>query len=398
MSDSFILDFGGCRAELLRRLREPAPSRIQLLTGPRQVGKTRLLLELERELGPGALYSSADGPEAALPGYWERMWNQAEELAQRHGTSWLLLDELPHASDWAERLKGDWDRVLRHRLAIHVVGTGSSALRVGAGSRESLAGRFERLTLSHWNARALASTFALPANVATQMLVEWGSYPGAVTLIPEPARWRAYVHDAIVEPALTRDLLALAEVRKPALLRQLFALCSASPAHIVALQKLQGQLQDRGALDTLAHYLQLLRDAYLVAGLEKFSRQVARRRAAPPKLVVLNNALIHEQASWGSRVENACLAHAWNAGQHVSYWREEPREVDAVLEGSWGQLALEVTCGEVRARGVEGLTEFTRRHPDFRPLVVCQRDQLSAARRLGLAAQEWSEFLWDRPP
>lgn len=40
-----------CRQLLTERLAEPAPGRIQLLAGPRQVGKTTLLLEVARELG-----------------------------------------------------------------------------------------------------------------------------------------------------------------------------------------------------------------------------------------------------------------------------------------------------------------------------------------------------------
>lgn len=110
--------------------------------------------------------------------------------------------------------------------------------------------------------------------------------------------------------------------------------------------RIQGQLQDPGALETVAHYLALLEEAFLVAPLGKHSAQPARRRAAPPKLVTLNNALLAvvdprgiperatDPARFGAWVENACLAHAWNAGQRVSYWREEPLDVDAVLEGS----------------------------------------------------------------
>jgi predicted AAA+ superfamily ATPase len=71
-----------------------------------------------------------------------------------------------------------------------------------------------------------------------------------------------------------------------------FAIATASPARIVSLQKLQGQLQDKGALETVSHYLTMLQEAYLVTPLEKFARRAHRRRSAPPKLVMLNNALL----------------------------------------------------------------------------------------------------------
>ena len=51
VDNDFTLDYDACRRLLLERLQEPAPGRIQLLTGPRQVGKTTLLLDLTKRLG-----------------------------------------------------------------------------------------------------------------------------------------------------------------------------------------------------------------------------------------------------------------------------------------------------------------------------------------------------------
>jgi hypothetical protein len=404
-----VNDFAHCRQSLLSRLREPAPGRIQLLTGPRQVGKTTLLLEIAGQYGDAAIYVAGDDPEAALPGFWERHWSGAEARAER-GPVFLLLDEIHQLPDWAGRLKGYWDRLRRRRTPIHVVATGSSALRVTAGSRESLAGRFERMVLSHWPAASLASVFRLTAPDAARNLVRFGSYPGAVELTSDPARWRAYLRDAIIEPAIGRDLLALGAVRRPALLRQVFAVALGHPAQVVSLQKLQGQLQDKGALDTVAHYLALLQEAYLVAPLERFSRQAHRRRAAPPKLVTLNNALLsamhpdgppdpgREPERFGFWVENACLAFGLSQGQRVTYWREEPLEIDAVFEGSWGNWAIEVKTGKFDAQSLQGLFEFCRRYPKFTPLVISAPGNEEIARRHGIAGVSWENFLVSGPP
>lgn len=407
--NEFWLDYRACLAQLEQRLHETAPGRIQLLTGPRQVGKTTLMLELREHFGTTAIYAAMDGPEASLPGFWERLWNEAERIA-RSNTAVLLLDEIQHLPDWARRLKGAWDRTRRLRLRIHVVATGSSALHVGHGSRESLAGRFERLVLSHWSARALAETFRILPKEASQVVVQTGSYPGAFPLRGDPPRSRAYVRDAIIEPAIGRDVLALSAVRKPALLRQVFAVSVSSPAGIVSLQKIHGQLQDPGALETIAHYLHLLEEAFLVAPLEKHAARPARRRAAPPKLLTLNNALLfamdprglpnraRDPERFGVWVENAVLAFAWNQGQRVSYWREEPFEVDAVFEGSWGMWAVEVRTGAFVSSDARGLAEFTRRNPRYRPLLLCDPEQLQAARRTGIEALAWDQFLLAGPP
>jgi predicted AAA+ superfamily ATPase len=409
-SEEYRLGYHEARDVLSRRLAEPAPGRIQLLAGPRQVGKTTLLLDIAERHGKAALYAAADGPEAAVPGFWERLWARAEQTASREGRALVLLDEAHLLHDWAGRLKGEWDRLRRRKRPVHIVATGSSALRMAAGSRESLAGRFERITLTHWSASSLAEAFGVSPAEACEILVQRGSYPGAFGLRHDLPRWSAYVRDAILEPAVGRDILALAAVRKPALLRQVFGVCASAPAQIMSLQKIQGQLQDPGALDTIAHYLALLEEAFLVAPLPKHSTRPARRRSAPPKLVPLDNALaavvdprgIPERATaperWGAWVENACLAHAWNAGQRVSYWREEPLEVDGVIEGSWGSWAIEVKTGRITIAGLAGLGEFVRRHPRFRPLVVCDDEARPVVERAGFEAIPWTDFLLRGPP
>jgi len=410
VDSTFRLSYPECRALLRQRLAEPPPGRIQLLAGPRQVGKTALLLGRAAELGPVARCAACDSPEATLPGFWERLWREVEATAAARGRAVVLLDEAHLLPNWASRLKGEWDRLRRRRLPVHVVATGSSSLRLGAGSRESLAGRFERLVLSHWSAASVAEAFGLDTGAAAELVVRLGSYPGALPLRDDPARWTAYVRDAIVEPAIGRDVLALAAVRKPALLRQVFGACVAAPAQVVSLQKIQGALADRGALETIAHYLGLLEEAFLVAVLPKYARRALRRRAAPPKLVVLNQALLAASAPqeppdpardperFGLWVENACLATAWNAGQQVAYWREEPVEVDGILEGTWGRWAVEIKTSAVEAGDLRGLLEFSHRFPGYRPLLVGDPAGRLVADRAGIAAVTWQEFLLAGPP
>lgn len=405
----FRLDYQGCLGLLQERLAEGesrrAPLRIQLLTGPRQVGKTTLLLALAAAHGERATYVACDSPEASLSGFWEQLFGEAEARASTDGSAFLLLDEIHLLSDWAARLKAAWDRLQRKRIPVHVVATGSSALRLATGSRESLAGRFERLTLTHWSASALVETFGVSEQEATDAIVRSGAYPGAFALRGDRRRWGSYVHDSILEPAIGRDILALAPVRKPALLRQVFAVATASPAQIVSIQKIQGQLQDGGNRETIVHYLALLEDGYLVAALTKHSSREARQRNAPPKLVVLSNALLavassqgipdqeREPARSGAWLENACLAHACNSGQNVQYWREEPLAVDAVIDGDWGKWAIEFKASDVVLADLRGLLEFHRRFPSYRPLLVGPPAARSAAERAGIAFQEWREYL-----
>ncbi len=400
--------YGPVLAELVRRLKEPAPGRVQLLTGPRQVGKTTLLGEIEAKWRGKALYLAADAPEASLSGWWERQWQRARELATTAGKAVLLLDEVQYLTGWSRLLKHEADRLRRERLPLHVVVTGSSALKLGSGTRETMAGRFERLSLLHWPAAELAKRLRLGRSTAAEFVVTHGGYPGAVALRHNERRYRRYILDSIIEPAIGRDMLQTEVIRKPAVLRQVFAVAAGHPAQILSLQKLQGALVEAGSLATVAHYLHLLEEACLVAGLTKYSRHVVRQRAAPPKLVILNNALLLGASAvppdprtnperWGRWVENACVALALNAGQQVWYWRDEPYEVDFLSQGSWGRLAVEVKTGAYTSRDLAGLLEFQRRFPDFEPLVLCDPGQQSPARQLGLPVLSWKDFLLKGP-
>jgi hypothetical protein len=251
----------------------------------------------------------------------------------------------------------------------------------------------------------LVQRFQISAGAGVEQVVRFGSYPGAVTFLPDYARWRNYIKDSIVEPAIGRDVLMMETIRKPALLRQVFAVCVGHPAEIISIQKLCGQLTERGALDTVAHYLHVLEEAYLVAAIPKYSRKLVRQRAAPPKLVMLNNALLsvmggqeppqadNDPERWGRWVENACIAFAWNAGQKPCYWRTEPLEADMVLDGSWGRWAVEIKTGPYGNRDLAGILEFCCRNAGFRPLVLYEPGYEAVARQAGIASVAWPSFL-----
>ncbi|MGH2771914.1 MAG: ATP-binding protein [Actinomycetota bacterium] len=410
---SFRLTYPEALRALSDRLTEPAPGRIQLVSGPRQVGKTTLLLELQKRFkGPAAAYFALDGPDAGIPGFWERIWANALSVAESTGRAVVLLDEIHLLENWSSKLKSQWDRIKSSSLPVHVIATGSSSLQLGAGSRESLAGRFERINISHWQASTMAQIFNVGEEQAAELTVKFGGYPGAFALRADLPRWRAYVHDAIVEAAIGRDVLSLGTIRRPALLRQVYALGVTSPAQIISLQKIQGSLQDRGSLATIRHYLELLEDAYLIAALPKHAERPARQRAAPPKIICLSNSLIAAaarpetlsavaepgSAPPGPWLENACLAFAWNRGQQVTYWRREPYEVDAVTDGDWGRWAIEIKSGDYESADLRGLGEFTRLYPDYRPLVVCDPARRKPAETAGFEAVSWSDFLLKGPP
>jgi predicted AAA+ superfamily ATPase len=387
---------------------EPA-RRIQLLTGPRQVGKTTILLELAGEFGERAIYRAADVEEIAAPGWWAIQWDRAMRLA-RTGPTLLLVDEIQTLPNWARRVKVAFDEVARERLPLQIVISGSAALSMTRGARNELAGRFELLTLRHWTAQDLIQAFGLTDDEAAEVYVRFGAFPGELDRRMDYPRWREYILHAIIDPALNRDLLMLEPIQKPALLRQINSLAAAYPGEIISLQKLAAQLLEKGAPATIAHYLTVLEEAFLLAALHKYSDRELRLRASPPKLVPLSNAFLTAYADsvppttatdpvrWGRWLETACTAHAVNTGCRVAYWREEPYEVDLIVAGERGKWAIEIKSGSYAIQDLTGLSTFHLRHPDFRPLVVGAEEHRGTADRCGIDFVRWQDFLLDRWP
>lgn len=355
---------------LTARLAEDA-ARIQVVSGPRQVGKTTLVGQTLREVELPSHYASADEPTLRDAVWLEAQWEKGRRLARsRRGGAILAIDEIQKVNGWAEAVKRLWDADRHAQMPLRVVLLGSAALLVQRGLDESLTGRFEVIRVPHWSFGEMHDAFGL--NLGE--FIHFGGYPGAATLIEDEQRWAAYVLDAIVETTISRDLLLLTRVDKPALLRSLFRLVCDYSAQIVSYQKLTGQLQDAGNTTTVAHYLDLLGAAGLAVGLERYSPGKVRQRRSTPKLIVLNTALVSaisgmtyaeaqaDAAHWGRLVETAVGAHLV-AGRdpraQVLYWRDRGREVDFVIERGKELVAIEVKSGRQRDN-LPGLAAFER--------------------------------------
>ena len=360
---------------------QQGPPLLHVLVGARQVGKTTAAVQAVEKLNLPQVFAAADTPLPPGPEWVESQWARARSEAKATGRSVLLvLDEIQKVRGWSEQVKRLWDEDRRQNRLLHVMLLGSSSLLLQHGLSESLAGRFFLHRCPHWSWQECREAFGWDLD----RWIYFGGYPGAAPLADRPVDWRQYVADSLVETVLSRDVLQLQTVAKPALLRHLFALSACFPAQVLSYNKMLGQLQDAGNTTTLAHYLKLLETAFLVSGLELFSRGQRRKRGSSPKLVLWNQALINalshrpfgearaDAAWWGRLVENAVGAHLLNhlppVEWGVTYWRRGNVEVDYVVERGRAVWALEVKSG--RGGRVSGLSEFRSTYPAARTLVV----------------------------
>jgi predicted AAA+ superfamily ATPase len=369
-------------AILARRLKGPRRF-IQAVAGPRQVGKTTLVQQVTAASGLPTRYASADEPTLREASWIAQQWEAARLEARAAGRrgSVLVLDEIQKIPGWSESVKRLWDEDTRARRRLKVIVLGSAPLLVQHGLTESLAGRFEVLRMPHWSFSEMRDAFSWSLD---QYLFH-GGYPGAAPLIHQPNRWARYVIDALVETTISRDVLLLSRVDKPALLRRVFQLGCSYSGQILSYTKMVGQLQDAGNTTTLAHYIDLLAAAGMIVGLQKYAGEAVRQRAASPKLLVMNTALITAQSGftlkearadrefWGRLIESAVGAHLANAAAtgacELFYWRDRDREVDFVVKTGRRIAAVEVKSS--RGRGVAaGMSAFAEAFRPQRKLLV----------------------------
>jgi len=368
---------------LLDRMKEKRRF-IQVLLGPRQVGKTTISQQIIEALSIPSHYASADEPTLKNSVWLEQQWNiarlKADQSKKQNGAI-LILDEIQKISDWSETVKKCWDEDTKKKRDLKVVLLGSSSLLVQRGLTESLAGRFEIIYTPHWSFNEMHKAF----HWDIKQYIYFGGYPGAAALIDDENRWMNYINDSLIETTISRDILLIAPVTKPALLRRLFSLGCQYSGEILSYQKMLGQLQDVGNTTTLAHYLDLLNTAGMLTGIQKYAGQTVRRRSSSPKLQVLNTALMSAQSQipfqeavkngefWGRLTESSIGAYLVNSalGKNIEiyYWREGDKEVDFVLKSGKKIVAIEVKSNDKKAL-LSGMEKFSNDFKPYKALLV----------------------------
>ena len=381
----------------LKKRLEEKRNFIQTVIGPRQVGKTTMVLQLLQEMNLPYNYHSADAIIATNSTWITQEWETARlKLKSTSAKQYILaFDEIQKISNWSEAVKAEWDKDTKEKLNIKIILLGSSSLLIQKGLTESLAGRFEKIYMGHWSFSEMNKAFNLNAN----QFAWFGGYPGAVGLIKDEKRWKDYINNSLIETTVSKDILMMQRVDKPALLKRLFELGCLYSSQILSYTKMLGQLQDVGNTITLSHYLNLLSSAKLITGLEKFSIQKVRQRASSPKFQVYNTALISgqlketfadifaEPQKWGRVVESAVGAHLLNYSitnnYSIYYWRHRSNEIDFVLESNGKIVGLEIKSGI--KQNTLGMQNFQK---EFNP------DKVLLIGNTGLG---WQEFLTINP-
>lgn len=362
-----------------KRLEEPRKF-IQVVMGARQIGKSTVVKQVLKDLYLPYQFYSADNVPASNTAWISDCWETVRSLKRNNGweSAILVIDEIQKIPDWSEAVKKEWDDDSFNDKNIKVLLLGSSRVLLEKGLSESLAGRFEEIRMSHWSYAEMRDCFGW----SLDRYIFYGGYPGAASLADDEDRFRQYIQSSIIDATINKDILMDTPIGKPALLRQTFELGAAYSGELLSLNKMLGSLQDAGNTSTLSGYLNLLAESGLLCGLQKYSIDLARRRASIPKLQVYNNALkmvyspmtfdqaILDRRSWGRTLESgigACLvSQAFVHRFDVFYWRERNDEVDFILRKKNSSVAIEVKGNaEKRTAGLEKFRELFKPTSSF---------------------------------
>lgn len=353
------------------RLEEPRRF-IQVVMGPRQVGKSTVVKQVLQDLDAPWQFYSADNVPASNSAWISNCWAAVRSLKESKGyeSIVLVIDEIQKIENWSEVVKKEWDDDVFYDRDIKVLLLGSSRVLLEKGLSESLNGRFEEIRMSHWTYSEMRDCFG----VSLDQYLFFGGYPGAASLIGDVERYQQYIQSAIVEATINKDILMDTPIGKPALLRQTFELGAAYSGQLLSLTKMLGALQDAGNTTTLAGYVRLLDEAGMLSGLQKYSIDMARRKSSIPKFQVYNNALktiysphtfeqsMMDRKVWGHIFESGIgayiISQAFVHRFEVFYWRERNDEVDFVLRKKGSVIAIEVKSNA--EKNTTGLETFNK--------------------------------------
>ena len=366
--------------KILEKRLEEERRHIQIILGPRQVGKSTAIREVLKKQSCSTVYALADLPNPPGTEWITRHWAQARDKALSDKKVILVLDEIQKIPQWSSEVKRLWEEDTYKDLNIYVVLLGSSSLQIQKGLSESMAGRFEIIWFPHWSFVECRDAFGW----GLEEYFFYGGYPGGVPLAPDEDRWRNYILNSLIEPVLSKDIMLLANVPKPALLRKLLYLSCEYAGQVLSYTKIIGQFNDVSNTVTIAYYQRLLEEAFLIAGLQKWTGTALRRKNSSPKWLPLNTALItavqnrskeelkKDKPFWGRLVESGIGAYLFNQSMihnfEVYYWREGTSEIDFILRKGKKITAIEVKTGfEYNTQAFE---IFQKEYPKARTLLV----------------------------
>lgn len=262
-------------------------SKIIIIYGARQVGKTTLVKQIVADLPYKTLSINAD-EQRYIDVLSSRNLTQMQLLVA--GYELLFIDEAQRIPDVGINLK-----ILHDAMpSLKIIVTGSSSFELSNQTKESLTGRtwtFSLFPIAYAELRQQLNVFELDQQL--ESLLRFGSYPEVLNLPNEQDKTR-YLHE-LSTAYLYKDVLEISSIKYANKLQQLIRLLAFQIGSEVSLNELGNALQM--SKDTVGSYIDLLEKSFVVFRLSGFSRNLRKEVVKMDKIYFydlgVRNALIN---------------------------------------------------------------------------------------------------------
>ena len=353
--------------------------KVIFLIGPRQVGKSTLLRELQKEREDKTLFINCDEPDMRV--MLENV--TSTELRSLIGNNMvIMIDEAQKVHNIGETLKLMADNI----KDIQIIASGSSALELQNRTNEPLTGRkFE------FNLYPLATNELVlhHGRIEEQRLLErrliYGLYPDIVN---NPGNEQELLIE-LINSYLYKDILSFQNIRKPEVLSKLLTGLALQLGQEVSYNELSQLVGVDKA--TIEKYIDLLEKCFVVFRLSSFSRNLRNELKRTRKIFfydngirngVLNNfAPLQLRQDVGRLWENFMVSerlkrNSYDRNFRKSYfWRTQTQqEIDLVEEKDGILYAFEFKWNQKRRMNIP--KSFSEAYPEHRFEVITSYNYL----------------------
>lgn len=352
---------------------------ISLIIGPRQIGKTTMMMELKKDLelrGLKTLFLSMDFEDNKK--FFSSQNSLLEKLKLEFGNSkgYVFLDEIQRKEDAGLFLKGIYDMNLPYKFIV----SGSGSVELKEKVHESLAGRkllFEVYPISFFEfinfktdyayENRLESYFSVENNRALILLEEYmnfGGYPRVI--LEDKLKNKIRIIDEIYSSYIEKDILNLLNIEKSEEFSSLLKILASQTGQLLNYSEIANTVNI--SLPTIKNYLWYLEKTFILEKITPFFRNTRKEITKSPSIyfydIGLRNYLIgrfgqiNSQNEFGfifqNLVFNILKTKIMFSNAKINFWRTTGKaEVDFILSYGEKVLPIEVKYKEFKEISVE---------------------------------------------
>jgi len=323
---------GSGRRYLTEIIQRDVQSKMIILAGPRQAGKTTL----SRHLSPSHEYLNFD-VDRHRKAIREKTWDRAKQI--------LVLDELHKMPRWKNWLKGvvDDDEE-RQKLLV----TGSARLETFRKTGDSLAGRFFQYRLHPFDIKEiLALGYKESPGTIMERMLNCGNFPEPYLKGSKAFynKWKT----AHIDIILRQDLIDLEPVRDLKGVELLIDLLRERVGSPLSANSLARDLQKDHK--TIQRWLTILENLYVIFIVRPYHRNVARAILKEPKIYFFDTAQV--EGADGVKFENLVACALFKEVQYCNDALGERLDLHYVRNKDGKEVDFLITRGKVPERLIE---------------------------------------------